>query len=239
MARRFALVGPGRAGRSMQSALVAVGWECVAVFGRDDDVRRAGHGVDVCIIATPDAQIASVASTIDSANAVLLHLSGATPLVALGEGQTGVLHPLVSLADSESGAVALRSAYFAVAGDPIANEIADALSGKWFVVDDADRPLYHAAAVVASNHLVALLGQVERIAAEIDVPVEAFMQLVRSSVDNVDSLGVAAALTGPAARGDEATIELHRQALTARLPDELAAYDALLAAARRLVPQAD
>ncbi len=54
---------------------------------------------------------------------------------------------------------------------------------------------------------------------------------MRATLDNVERLGPAAALTGPAARGDEATIESHRAVLAA---EELAAYDALADQARRL-----
>ena len=60
-----------------------------------------------------------------------------------------------------------------------------------FPVADADRAAYHAAAVVASNHLVALLGQVERLGAVAGVPFEAFAPLVRSSVENAFLLGAA------------------------------------------------
>jgi predicted short-subunit dehydrogenase-like oxidoreductase (DUF2520 family) len=99
-------------------------------------------------------------------------------------------------------------------------------------VADADRAAYHAAAAIASNHLVALLGQVERVAASAGVPLEAYLDLVRVTLDNVAELGPAAALTGPVARGDWDTVERHRAALD---PAELAAYDAMVAAARRLV----
>ena len=78
---------------------------------------------------------------------------------------------------------------------------------------DADRAAYHAAAVIASNHLVALLGQAERVAAWPACPSTAYLDLVRATVDNVAELGPAAALTGPAARGDDATIERHLDAL--------------------------
>ena len=88
--------------------------------------------------------------------------------------------------------------------------------------------------IVASNHLVALLGQVERIAAEVDVPLDALIGLARGSLDNVAALGPADALTGPASRGDDETIERHREQLRQRLPDELPAYDALVDLARRL-----
>jgi predicted short-subunit dehydrogenase-like oxidoreductase (DUF2520 family) len=57
------------------------------------------------------------------------------------------------------------------------------------------------------------------------------MDLVRTTVDNVAELGCAPALTGPAARGDAATIARHRDALA---PDELEAYDAMMRSAQRL-----
>jgi len=119
----------------------------------------------------------------------------------------------------------------------MAQRIAESLSGKWFVVHDDDRVLYHAAAVIGSNHVVALLGQVERIAAEIDVPLEAFIALAASSVENTGVLGAVQALTGPASRGDDMTITNHRRALEDRLPDELAGYDAMLELAHRLVQE--
>ena len=115
----------------------------------------------------------------------------------------------------------------------------EALGGRSFVVADDDRAGYHAAACIASNHLVALLGQVERVAAGSGVPLEAFLDLVAATVDNVRTLGPAAALTGPAARGDRDTIGRHRAYLQDRVPDDLAAYDALVALARRLVEPRD
>jgi predicted short-subunit dehydrogenase-like oxidoreductase (DUF2520 family) len=124
-----------------------------------------------------------------------------------------------------------------VAGDPpealaVVEALVADLAGRSFVIADADRAAYHAAAAIASNHLVALLGQVERVAAGAGVPLEVYLDLVRVTLDNVAEMGPAAALTGPAARGDWATVERHRAALPA---DELVAYDAMVAAARRLV----
>jgi predicted short-subunit dehydrogenase-like oxidoreductase (DUF2520 family) len=110
--------------------------------------------------------------------------------------------------------------------------VVEALGGRWFTVADADRAAYHAAACIASNHLVALLGQAERVGASAGVPSEAFIDLVRATVENVAVLGPARALTGPAARGDEGTIKRHRAALD---PSELRAYDAMVDLARRLV----
>ena len=233
-ARRFTLVGPGRAGLSLASALVENGWELAAGYGRTDDKSAAADQVELCVIATPDASIAEVAREIRPGRAVVMHLSGATPLTSIAHHRSAGLHPLVSLADPATGAELLRSAWFGVAGDPIAERIAESLSGKWFRIADEDRVLYHAAAAVAANHVVALLGQAERIAGEVGVPFDALVNLARGSLENVARLGPASALTGPVSRGDEATVERHRAELAERLPDELPAYDALVAEARRL-----
>jgi len=233
--QRFSLIGPGRAGRSLAAALVDVGWEQSRIYRRGDDLTDAATDVDVCVIAVPDRSISSVARGVGPGDAVVVHLSGATPLSALGTEHTAAaLHPLQSLADPESGRMALRDAFFAVAGHTIARDIAQQISGKWFEIDDSDRALYHCAAAIASNHTVALLGQVERIATEVGVPLAAFEPLVRASLNNAFSLGPVEALTGPAARGDSATLEAHRAALGARHPNELHAYDALVELAQQL-----
>jgi predicted short-subunit dehydrogenase-like oxidoreductase (DUF2520 family) len=144
------------------------------------------------------------------------------------------VHPLVALPDPELGAERLRGAWFALAGDPLVRAVVDALGGRWFAVADDDRAAYHAAACIASNHLVALLGQAERVGVAAGVPREALLDLVRATVENLAALGPARALTGPAARGDVETIARHLAALD---PSEHAAYEALVAEARRLTAE--
>ena len=234
MTRSFTLIGPGRAGRSLAGALADLGWELAAVYGSADDPTDAAADVELCVIATPDEVIGPVSASIRPARAVVMHLSGASPVSVIVGHRAAALHPLVSLADPETGSGLLRTAWFAVGGDSLAIELAESLSGRWFRIADEDRVLYHASAAVAANHLVALLGQAERIAAEVGVPLDALLNLARGSLENVAVLGPAAALTGPVSRGDDLTIERHRAELAARLPDELAAYDALVDQARRL-----
>ena len=90
--------------------------------------------------------------------------------------------------------------------------------------------------VIASNHLVALLGQVERLARATGVPFEAFRALVDASVENAFELGPSAALTGPVARGDLATIDAHLEALD---PVDRDTYRALAREASRLARRRD
>lgn len=234
LVRRVRIIGPGRAGGSLAGALWAVGWRVVGELGRGHDVTGAAADVDLLVIATPDASVASVAAAVEPVpSTVVAHVAGSLGLDVLADHpRRAAIHPLVSLPDAEVGAERLRDrAWFAVAGDPLGSEVVAALGGRTIEVADEDRATYHAAACIASNHLVALMGQVDRVAGPVGVPLEAFLALARGSLDNVAALGPAAALTGPAARGDDATLDRHRAALD---PSELPAYDAMVAEARRL-----
>jgi predicted short-subunit dehydrogenase-like oxidoreductase (DUF2520 family) len=101
-------------------------------------------------------------------------------------------------------------------------------------VADRDRAAYHAAACIAANHVVALLGQVERVAASVGLDLESFLPLTRAAVDDVAALGAGPALTGPARRGDWATLSRHLDALPR---SERPGYQAGAALATRLAQQ--
>ena len=121
----------------------------------------------------------------------------------------------MSLPDPEIGAARLTDACtFAVAGDPLLTEVVGTLGGRAIEVPDERRALYHAVAAIASNRVIALCAQIERLAAEVDVPVDAYWTLLRTTLANVEQGGAANALTGPAARGDWHTIEGHLDALS-------------------------
>jgi len=262
-ARTCALVGPGRAGTALGIALSAAGWSVRAVAGRRPsapsvaqaaarfgaqarDVRVVGGGVQLVVVATPDGAIEETASLIApgvESGALVVHLSGARGLDALApleaarpEVARGALHPLQTLPSPEVGAARLAGSWAAVAGPPAVAELAAELAMRPFEVRDHQRATYHAAASVASNHVTALLGQVERIAQGAQVPLAAFEPLVRATIDNCFAIGPAEALTGPVARGELATVMAHLDAVA---HDERRAYRALAAAAARLAQSDD
>ncbi len=259
----FALVGPGRAGTAVADGLVAAGRRGVAVTGRHPDspstrraadryhapvtaVATAGRGAALVVIATPDAVISDVAAALAPGlepGALVVHLSGARGVDALAgitatrpDVEVGALHPLQTLVDADDTPVPLSGAWAAVTGPPAVRRLAHELGLRPFDLPETRRAEYHAAAVVASNHLVALLGQVERLAAHADVPLAAFEPLVRATVDHVFDLGPAAALTGPVARGDVTTVSQH---LAVIAEDEHRAYQAMADSARRLAGRDD
>lgn len=235
--RSIRIVGTGRAGGSFAAALRAAGWDVDVLPGRSGGVGDALAGVDLVLLAVPDGVVAEVASRVRPGPAVLAHCAGSLGLDALAPHQrVASIHPLVSLPDPVTGADRLRGAWFAVAGDPVtgaaaATAVVAALGGRAVSVDDEQRVAYHAAAAVASNHLVALLGQVERLAEEAGVPFEAYLDLIAGTLDNVSRAGAAASLTGPVARGDWDTVRAHVRAIPA---SERPAYLALVGAAARL-----
>ena len=114
-------------------------------------------------------------------------------------------------------------AAFAIAGEPAAlsaaRRLVDELAGRALVIPPQFRPIYHAAASVASNFLVALLAFSVRLMEQAGVPegeaLPALLPLVRGTLDNLEQLGVPAALTGPIARGDVDTVRLHLARLSA------------------------
>ncbi|HEX2274192.1 MAG TPA: pantoate--beta-alanine ligase [Acidimicrobiales bacterium] len=231
------VIGPGRAGLSLARALEGVGWDVERPLGRHDELAGAAEGVDLLVIAVPDRAVEAVAAAVRPVpTTVVAHLAGALGLDVLEpHRRRAAIHPLVPLPDPVTGAARLASgAWFAVAGDGLAGAVVEALGGRAVTVPDPHRVLHHAAAVIAANHLVALMGQVDRIAAVTGVPTEAYLGLSRAALADVEAVGPAAALTGPVARGDAATVRRHLAALD---PSERPAYAALAAAAGRLVTE--
>ncbi len=157
---------------------------------------------------------------------VALHTSGnAGPEVLEALLQRGVscgaIHPLQTIPGGEAGAAALRGISFAVSGSgaalEFAGQIAARLEGRTLCIADGARPLYHAAAVMASNYITALLDAAVETMALTGVPreeaLEALAPLARAAVENAVRLGPVEALTGPVARGDSSTVAAHVRAI--------------------------
>jgi predicted short-subunit dehydrogenase-like oxidoreductase (DUF2520 family) len=210
------------------------------LFDGDQRVEyRTGYGplpedLRVLLLAVPDDALHEVANDVARAGAAppgatVLHLSGAlstdvlAPLSAMGYA-AGSIHPLQTVADPWSGADRLRGCAYALAGDPAAlmaaRRIVSELDGRPLVIPPAMRVTYHAAAVFASNYVLAATATIARVLAEAGISEEdavaSALPLMRGTIDNVEQLGLASALTGPVARGDVDTVRLHLSRLSSR-----------------------
>ena len=231
------IVGPGRAGTSLGTALSARGWSLIGYLGRGDDLSAPRSGSTYWSSRLPTTRLPrwrpGRTGALDHRRASLRLARARCPEP---HPRRGALHPLVPLPNAEVGAARLASGVtFAVAGAPEARAMAHTLGGRVVEVADDDRAAYHAAACIAANHVVALLGQVERVAASVGLSLESFLPLTRAALDDVDRLGPSDALTGPARRGDWATLSRHLDALAA---EERPGYQAGAALATKLAPAA-
>jgi predicted short-subunit dehydrogenase-like oxidoreductase (DUF2520 family) len=216
------------------AALAQAGLEVEGPLGRGAD-----PAADVALLTVPDAEIADAAAALTPLRAQFVgHCSGATTLEPLAAHEAFSLHPLMTV--PEGGAAPFAGAGAAIAGSTpaalhVAETLATVLEMRPVEVADADRAAYHAAASIAANFLVTLEGAAERLAATAGVPRELLVPLARAALENWAARGAEQALTGPVARGDEATIARQRAAVQERAPDLLETFDALVAASRVVI----
>ncbi|MDW5598331.1 DUF2520 domain-containing protein [Conexibacter stalactiti] len=231
---RCAIVGPGRLGRALADALPAAGIAVTGPFGRG----WSGDDTEIILLCVPDGEIAAAARAIEPRPGRLVgHCSGATTLAPLAPHERFSLHPLMTV--PADGVPTFDGATAAVAGSSdaalaTATALARALEMAPVEVADDDRAAYHAAASVASNFLVTLEAAAERIGASAGIDRAALVPLVRAALENWAALGGERALTGPIARGDEATVTRQRDAIAERTPELLELFDALADATRAL-----
>lgn len=192
---------------------------------------------DVIFITTQDSEIADVSA--DLARRVrnkpfVYHTSGArsssvlSDLKAIG-CRTGSIHPLVSISSPELGVERFRGAYFCVEGEEgavvMAETIVADLGGISFSIDTKFKTLYHASAVTACGHLVALFDAAVEMMSKCGLGSEEakkiLLPLVKSTVQNLNEQNTSAALTGTFARADLETFNEHLKALNENVSDEL------------------
>lgn len=202
------------------------------------------------LLAVPDRQIAASAQSLAALRlppALVFHASGAlaaaelAPLQAAG-WHCASAHCILSFADPAQALAQFAGTACALEGDTAATQrlepLFTAIGAQCFALASEHKLVYHAAAVWATNFLPVLQAQAEALWRHSGLPAELLPglreRLLRNAVDNLLALGPAAALTGPAARGDTALVERQGQAIQALDAEAGAAYAALSAMAARL-----
>jgi predicted short-subunit dehydrogenase-like oxidoreductase (DUF2520 family) len=235
------VVGRGNLGRTLARAFNAA--------GHPADLRPARNGIEglvrslrsapqaIAFLAVPDDAVLSTAGQLARAgrripeSVAFVHLSGALPLGALGPlGAThpiGSFHPLQSFPEPRAPA-SVRGIVVAVdASSPLLlrrlGSLARAVGARPKHVVDAERALYHAAAVFASNYVDVLLGEGVRLLQDAGWSEKeasaGLLALTEGTLASVRKRGVVAALTGPVRRGDVNTVERHLASLSGPAAD--------------------
>jgi predicted short-subunit dehydrogenase-like oxidoreductase (DUF2520 family) len=218
----------------------------VPVLPPDDVVAAA----DFVLLAVPDDELRPLVTGLASTGAwregqLVAHTSGAQGIGVLDAAAArGVLalalHPVMTFAGRPEDVDRVDGASFGVTATdemrPVAEALVVEMGGEPVWVPEAARPLYHAALSVGSNHLVTVVNDALSLltTAGVEHPARLLAPLLSAALDNVLRLGDAA-LTGPVARGDIATITTHLRTLAAQAPDIRPAY---IAMARRTAERA-
>lgn len=267
MSLTVVIVGAGAAATTFATALRLAHVPVLAVWARRAEAATAAgqaSGVaarwgapppelalaDVVLVAVRDAAISEVATQLAqvvSPRSVVLHTSGAhaagavlAPLVGRAHG-VGTLHPLAALTLPPRP---LAGVTFGVEGDAAgqgaARALAAALGGHVLALPPGAMPLYHAAAVLASNALVGLVDAATTALAALGVPLaeaqQALAPLAAGALAAATDRPLPDALTGPIARGDATTVAGHLAALRERAPQLVPLY---VAAARQILALAE
>jgi predicted short-subunit dehydrogenase-like oxidoreductase (DUF2520 family) len=214
--------------RSLQSAQDAVAF---VGAGQPIDAYADLRPADIYLIAAPDDHIADCCDALAASGQLssacsVFHCSGALSASALRAAtQCGTavasVHPIRSFARPEQLVHDFAGTYCGAEGDRRALDILGegfaAIGAKLVAIDSGHKILYHAAAVFASNYLVTLLDVAQQAYVEAGiapaVALKLMEPLVRETADNIFRLGPPAALTGPVARGDTATVERQQKAV--------------------------
>ncbi len=249
------IIGIGRIGGGLAIALANKGYKIENLLVRDviktenlaariapesrvlPVERFADINSEIIFIATPDEQIGITAKNLArdlTSRPTVFHLCGALSSDVLSDLKSvgcpvGSIHPLVSVSDMFLAKTRFQSAFFAVEGDQnavgTAKNIVIDLGGKPFAVETKYKTLYHAAAVTACGHLVALIDVALEMLVKCGLSAENAKQillpLIKSTIENLETQTTAEALTGTFARADVETFQNHVESIENNLPAEI------------------
>ena len=226
----------GRSAASAESAVNFIGTGRAVVACAD--MRSA----DLILLAVPDDRIAGccaqlVTSGMLQTGTIVFHCSGALDAEILASARSAgavvaSVHPVRSFADPAAVARDFVGTCCGIEGDPeataVLRELFEAVGARVIPIDGAHKTLYHAAAVFASNYTVTLIDVAMQTYAKAGVEPALALQMIapllRESAENAFRLGPEAALTGPVARGDTATVTRQHDALAIWNPAHAALY---------------
>ena len=255
----ISIIGAGRLGGALAIALAQKKYKIENLAARNYKTARTIAGLvqpnpnilpaddyseivsDVILITTQDSEIEKVADRLADqlkTKPLVFHTSGSLSSEVLHRLKSvgcliGSIHPLVSISNARLGADRFADAFFCVEGDAeavaFAEEIISKLGGKSFSVATEYKTLYHASAVTACGHLVALIDAAIEMLTECGLEEnqarKILLPLIKSTVSNLESQTTGEALTGTFARTDVETLGKHLAVLQAKVsPEALKIY---------------
>ncbi|MDK2820597.1 MAG: hypothetical protein PWP31_562 [Clostridia bacterium] len=258
---KVGIIGAGAVGTGMGILLKRQGYEIVGVANRTlasaqraatklgclafEKLEQLTQEADLVFITTNDTSIGPVTAKVAEHNGfypgqTVIHMSGSLTSAVLSPAKKAgamvlSMHPLQSCADAEQAVENIPGSVFSLEGDSkaldLGKKLVNELGGKYFIIKKEEKPLYHAAACVASNYLVSLVDlsykMMQVTGMEPDMFVQALSPLLDGTLNNIKKKGTVEALTGPISRGDTDTIKQHLKVMDEQVPDLKEFYQVL------------
>lgn len=244
--RRIVIIGSGNVATHLALGFAAAGCPPVQVMSRDlqhaarlasclpgcvaiDDLSRLDTTADLCLIATTDTSVAGIAAAMPHAGGIVAHTSGSVPIQALqpASESVAVLYPLQTFSRQARLDLA-QVPFFTEASDPATHsaidEFARMLSPRVSHADSRQRTILHIAGVLSCNFVNYLWQLTAETLAPEGYSLDVVRPLIEVTLDKAFAMDPEAAQTGPARRGDMATIKKHLGMLPA---GTAAVYDLL------------
>ena len=230
---RIVIIGSGNAANVLGRKIIAAGHEVVQVAGRNEKACRAlaallncpftinwnfidAHA-DLYIVTVTDTALENINIQLRLDKKLVVHTAGSVTREVLKNVSTnyGVLYPLQSLRKERSDLPEIPFLVDANTPDNITliKDFAETLSNKVQVANDEQRKKIHLAAVLVNNFTNHLYALAEEFCVNERVDFKLLYPLIRETVERMEDFSPADLQTGPAVRGDDATIEMHLQLL--------------------------
>lgn len=239
---KIAIIGAGNTAYTLCKLLKNKGIEPFCVFVRDFEKAKKVHEdlnvpvissydivlkSDLAIIAVNDDAIYEVASHLVDYKGLVVHTSGTKPSELLNRCMRyGIFYPLQTMSkEREISFDEIPLLIYANSPDDVEmlSKFAGQFSNKVVFCDDEQRKAIHLAAVYVSNFTNVMLGIGDKLLKNNGLSLDLMRPLVMEMMQKSLDISPEKALTGPARRGDFATIGEHEKML-ADYPDELAIY---------------
>jgi predicted short-subunit dehydrogenase-like oxidoreductase (DUF2520 family) len=229
----IALIGPGRVAHQLGAALHDQGVTIAGVYGRNaEETKKLAdkldsrvitnlsdvNQVDLILLTVSDDAVAEVSRQLNRNNKGLVaHASGAVPLSAIeGPKRRAVFYPLQSFSLDKH--IIWENVPFCLEAENDEDlnglgELAELLSQRIHVLSSDQRKSLHLAAVFANNFANLMFELSEDLLAKAEIDRSILHPLILETANTVLMQSARLSQTGPAARGDKQTIEMHRELL--------------------------
>ncbi len=189
------------------------------------DINTLPHS-DICLLTLPDDELPDMVKRLGDCHHIkrgttFIHCSGLISsdiMSALKKNGHYIAscHPMYSFTQTSLSLTDFKQIYCAIEGcnqgKIFASRFFQSLGATTFYIDKVKKPLYHAAASMASNFLVTLADVATNMLSEINITdaKKIIGNLMHNTLDNIDREKTPKdALTGPIMRGDTHTIQSH------------------------------